>query len=54
MKTNELDYHLLLSRDLGYLSADDDRRMYQSLVEARRMMTALLQKVSADSSAAHC
>ena len=51
---SELDYHLLLARDLRYLSDDDYRRMDQNLGEARRMMTALLQKVSADRFAANC
>jgi four helix bundle protein len=45
---SELDYHLLLARDLKYLSDEDYRRMDQKLGEARRMLTALLQKVSAD------
>ena len=51
---SELDYHLLLARDLRYLSAEDYRRMEQSFAEARRMLTALLQKVSADRFAANC
>jgi four helix bundle protein len=51
---SELDYHLLLSRDLGYLSDQDYRRMDQYLLEVRRMLTALLQKVGADRFAANC
>ena len=51
---SELDYHLLLARDLGYLSGEDHQRMGQNLGEARRMLTALLQKVSADRFAANC
>jgi four helix bundle protein len=51
---SELDYHLLLARDLKYLSDVDYRRMDQSLAEARRMLTALLRKVSSDRSAANC
>ena len=51
---SELDYHLLLSRDLGYLSDEDYRRMGQYLLEVRRMLTALLQKVGADRFAANC
>jgi len=50
----ELDYHLLLSRDLGYLSDEDYRRMGHYLLEVRRMLTALLQKVGADRFAANC
>ena len=45
---SELDYHLLLARDLMYLSNEDYHRMDQNLTEARRMLTALLHKVSAD------
>ncbi len=51
---SELDYHLLLARDLKYLSDDDYRQMDKNLTEARRMLTALLQKVSADRFAANC
>jgi four helix bundle protein len=51
---SELDYHLLLARDLGYLSGEDYQRMGQNLGEARRMLTALLQKVRADRFAANC
>jgi len=51
---SELDYHLLLARDLEYLSDDDYQRIGQNLIEARRMLTALLQKVSNDRFAANC
>lgn len=51
---SELDYHLLLARDLMYLSNEDYHRMDQNLTEARRMLTALLHKVSADRLAANC
>jgi four helix bundle protein len=52
--SSELDYHLLLAKDLMYLSEEDYRRMDQKLVEARRMLTALLQKIGADRFAANC
>ena len=51
---SELDYHLLLSRDLGYLSDQDYSRITQYLLEVRRMLKALLQKVGADRFAANC
>jgi four helix bundle protein len=51
---SELDYHLVLARDLSYLSDADYNRMDQKLLEARRMLTALLQKVSVDRFAANC
>lgn len=50
---SELDYHLLLARDLRYLSNEDYRRIVQNLSEAR-MLTALLEKVGADRFAANC
>ena len=51
---SELDYHLLLARDLGYLPDVDHRRLGENLSEARRMLTALLHKVSSDRFAANC
>jgi four helix bundle protein len=51
---SELDYHLLLARDLRYLSDEDYLRIVQNLGEARRMLTALLEKVGADRFAANC
>jgi len=47
---SELEYHLLLARDPSYLPAEEDRRMDKKLAKARRMLTALLQKVSSDRS----
>ncbi|MGO9680987.1 MAG: hypothetical protein ACLPW4_27395 [Candidatus Sulfotelmatobacter sp.] len=44
----------MLARDLSYLSDEDYRRMDQSLTEARRMLTSLLQKVSSDRFATTC
>jgi four helix bundle protein len=54
---SELDYHLLLARDLGYLGEVDYQRIGKQLVEFRRMLTALLRKVGSDRSlapAANC
>ncbi len=51
---SELDYHLLLAKDLCYSSDEDYRRMNQKLDEARRMLTALLQKVGSDRFASSC
>lgn len=45
---SELDYHLLLARDIGYLPEEEYRRIGRNLLEARRMLTALLQKISTD------
>jgi four helix bundle protein len=45
---SELDYHLLLARDLNYLAEADHVRIEKSLLEVRRMLTALIQEVGAD------
>jgi four helix bundle protein len=50
----ELECHLLLARDLRYLLEEDYRRIDQRLLEPRRMLTALLQKISADRFTANC
>jgi four helix bundle protein len=51
---SELDYHLLLSRDLGLLSDGDYRNLSKSLSEVRKMLNALLQKVDVDRMMAKC
>jgi four helix bundle protein len=45
---SELDYHLLLARDLGYIDDGEYRRLIPRVVEIRRMLSALLRKVDAD------
>ena len=42
---SELDYHLLLSRDLGFLEADTYERAAMSLTEVRKMLASLLSTV---------
>jgi len=42
---SELDYHLLLSRDLQFLSAVDYEALSKELVELRKMLTSLILKV---------
>ena len=39
---SELDYHLLLSRDLGFLEDDAYQRTSKSLTEVRKMLASLL------------
>lgn len=51
---SELDYHLLRSRDLNYLAEIDYQRVGKQLLEFRRMLTALLQKVGSDRFSADC
>ncbi|PYP91267.1 MAG: diversity-generating retroelement protein bAvd family protein [Candidatus Angelobacter sp. Gp1-AA117] len=42
---SELDYHLLLSRDLEFMKDDDFKRTTRDLVEVRKMLTSLLSSV---------
>ncbi|MFZ0806772.1 MAG: four helix bundle protein [Candidatus Sulfotelmatobacter sp.] len=51
---SELDYHLLLAKDLEYLVKADYERVEKQLLELRRMLTSLLQKVGADRFVANC
>ena len=45
----ELEYHLLLARDLGLRDADDDQRLSAETIGVKRMLASLLQKLRADS-----
>jgi len=49
---SELDYHLLLARDLNYLPQAEFLKVHKQLLEVRCMLTALLQKVGFDRFAA--
>lgn len=51
---SELDYHLLLSRDLGFLPDPEYVELARSLTEVRKMLTSLLQKIDADRLMAKC
>jgi four helix bundle protein len=46
---SELEYQLLLARDLRLVRPDDCRRVGDEVMQVRRMMTALLKKLIADS-----
>jgi four helix bundle protein len=46
---SELEYFLLLARDLKLLQLDDYERMAQQTGEVKRMLTRFLQKLKADS-----
>lgn len=48
---SELDYHLLLSRDLGFLETDAYQQASKSLTEVRKMLAALLSTVETEVSA---
>jgi len=45
---SELEYQLLLARDLKLLQTDDYERLSQQTVEVKRMLTVLLQKLTAE------
>jgi four helix bundle protein len=44
----EVEYHALLSKDLGFIKADAYERLEGQIVEVKRMLAALLQKVRAE------
>ena len=46
--SNELEYHILLAKDLGYISDSDYQAAQQKLLELKRMLVALTRKVSSD------
>ncbi len=46
---NELEYHLLLAKDLRFLSLEDHERVVGKLVEVKRMLTVLSKKLKPDS-----
>jgi four helix bundle protein len=45
---SELDYHFLLARDLGFFEELDYRRLAGELLQLRKMLTSLLQKVQSE------
>ena len=45
---SELEYHLLLARDLKLIQARDYEELAGRATELKRMLTALLQKLNAD------
>jgi four helix bundle protein len=42
---SELDYHLLLSRDLGFMKDDDFTSSAADLTEVRKMLTSFLSSI---------
>ncbi|PYV61813.1 MAG: diversity-generating retroelement protein bAvd family protein [Acidobacteria bacterium] len=51
---SELDYQLLLARDLDFLTSDVYKELADHLTQLRRMLTSLLQKVEAERQLAKC
>ena len=45
---SELDYHLLLASDLKLINSTDYTDLLQQASEVKRMLTGLLQKLTAD------
>ena len=45
---SELEYHLLLARDLKLIKAEDYQHLALRTTELKRMLTALHQKLNAD------
>jgi four helix bundle protein len=44
---SELDYHLPLCRDLGFMKVDDSDQAAIELTEVRKMLTSFLSSVEA-------
>jgi four helix bundle protein len=42
---SELDYHLLLAHDLGYLGAQDYQELSQRTAEVKRMLSTFITRV---------
>ena len=47
---SELEYHLLLARDLKLLHSDEHERLAEKIVEVKRMLTAFAQRLRATNS----
>jgi four helix bundle protein len=45
---SELEYHLLLARDLTLLKGTDYAELARQTTEVKRMLTGLIQKLTAD------
>jgi four helix bundle protein len=46
---SELEYQLLLSRDLKLIQSQEYEQLTQQTVEIKRMLTVLVQKLNAES-----
>ena len=45
---SELEYHFLLSHDLGFLNETDFERLSADVTEVKRMLASFIGKVKAD------
>lgn len=46
---SELEYHLLLAHDLEFLSVSEHKCLTRDVTEVKRMLTSLIQKLTAES-----
>jgi four helix bundle protein len=44
---SEVEYHLLLAKDLLYLKPDDYEKLNEQVTQVKRMLTALMKKIKA-------
>ena len=44
--TNELEYHFILAKDLGYLNSDLHDQLENRVIELRKMLSSLISKVN--------
>ena len=45
---SEFEYHLLLSRDSGFLVNDDYQHLNDGVIEIKRMLSAFIKKLNAE------
>lgn len=45
---SELEYHLMLAHDLGFMKPDNHNALENDTVEVKKMLASLLQKLRAD------
>jgi len=46
---SELEYHMLLARDLELMKSVDYQRLSSEVIEVKKMLTSLIHKMTADS-----
>jgi hypothetical protein len=46
---SELEYQLLLARDLKFIQPDDYEKLIQQTIEIKRMLTVFVRKLNAES-----
>jgi len=46
---SELEYHLILARDLGFLDDVQQGALEEATTEVKRMLTGFMKKLKADS-----